>query len=80
MSVDKGAELRKHLGELGQNRAGSNDPAGDVELGDEELEAVAGGNESTECVGTLGCCNGLSNDSPNTCCCDTWWPGCGTEL
>lgn len=53
-----------------ENKKPAQDPAGDVELGDEELEAVAGGSqESTECLSTIGCCGGLTNASPNTCCC-----------
>jgi mersacidin/lichenicidin family type 2 lantibiotic len=52
----------------------SNDPAGDVELGDEELETVAGG--STECAGTMGCCNGMTISDPADSCCCTLWPQC----
>jgi hypothetical protein len=57
------------------------DPAGEVELGDDELEAVAGGMEamSTECAGTLGCCGGLTVSGKDTCCCDTWY-GCETQV
>ena len=46
-----------------QRRELLQDPAGEVELGDEELEAVAGGVDSTECVSTWGCCGGLTNPS-----------------
>ncbi len=41
-------------------------PAGEVELSDEELGSVAGGMDSTEKLMTLGCCGGYTN-MPTTC-------------
>jgi len=66
MSIRKLIPLLRQLDRIPpeQRRELLKDPAGDVELSDQELEAVAGGAAAdTECVITWGCCNGVTNQS-----------------